>query len=254
MRLQTLLLLALVFFCSSFAHASGYAVVTSCVAPNNTSPSSCTLTVSPNRLLVASGWFYGVGTDSFTDTLGMSFTKAAACTVHRGGASNDLMFLAWVYTGSNSGSDTITVTAASGFADVSVVEYNTGLSSGQPSSVMTIDPTVTAPCNSGTSSGAGTVTSGNLVTTAPNTLLVGYGESANTGITAGTGFTLSISPSNSISGSPVVWLPIEDSLGVATTTYSAPLNQTTDGGVWQLAVVAFPTANAIVKRRGSGLY
>lgn len=256
MRRITYAVITVLFFLLCFcgnASAVGYTIVSHCVGASNASPSSCTLTASANTLLVASGWFFGVGTDSFTDTFSLSFARTNACEVHRGGSSNDLMVLAWAYTGSNSGSDTVTVTAASGFADLSVVDYDTGLDAGQPSTVMSMDPTTNSPCAVGTAGGPTTIASASFTTTAANTLIVGFGESDNgTAVTAGSGYTLSITPPNSIVGDPV-WLPVEDMLGVTATSYTATIGVHA-AGVWSMNAVAFPTRSPTVPRHGTGFY
>lgn len=228
-----------------------YSRVNNCAGANNTSPSSCTITVQTNKLIIVSGWFYGSGGVSITDTLGIltSGNGTQLCQVYRAGLSNDYLSLNWGYSGATSGSDTITATAASGSADLSVQQYDTGLNSGAPDMA---GPPWGGGCNPGLSTGAGTVSSNPITTSFSDDLIIGIGESYNgsAGISAGSGFTFAITPPNSIPGPPVLWLPIEDMLSSSPGSYASSIVQNS-GGAWGMVVAAFPTFSGVISRHAS---
>lgn len=165
-------------------------LVQGCTSDGNGGNASCTLTVGANQLLLINGWFYGApAATPITDTFSLTWTPITNTSVARSGGSSDEYYQYYAWTGSNAGSETVTVagvnTASIDFDQVSGVLVNSAP-----------DASISA---SGTASGSMSISSGSFTTSTAGDLIVSSGEA---------GFTASLAAGSGFSSSPSVGLPL----------------------------------------------
>jgi len=170
---------------------------------------SCSLTISANHLLAAAIECYagcqnlpGTG---FSDSFGITWNLLTICSVHLGGPSNQNTMILWGLSGSNSGSDTFTITgpiSSVGQTVIFVAEY---------SGVKNSSPIDGQNCAAGTS--GGTPSSGNFTTIGSGDLIVGMID-ASGAPAVGSGFT---QRDTQLSGAYI----FEDKIAGAPGTYDA---------------------------------
>ncbi len=195
---------------------------------------SCNLTIAANHFFAAAVQCYagcqllpGAG---FNDTFGLTWNLLSKCSFHLGGPSNQNTMLLWALSGSNSGSDTFTVTGpVSGVGEtvIFVAEYS-GVKNSLP-----LDGE-----NCGTGAG-GTPSSGNFTTTVTGDLIVGLADTGPA-TTAGASFT---QRATQLLGAYI----FEDKIAGAPGTYDA--NYTAGPTGWLVNGAAFLAATPKIRIR-----
>jgi hypothetical protein len=200
---------------------------------------SCTLTVSPNQVIVFSGTAfaaYGVG-----DSLGVFspglFSHSQSFNDPNSPSHPITTGISVASTGSFSGSDTFTVQETQFPLGGSIVVTQwSGLLSATPDSNVG---------NTGTAGGSGNITGGNLTTSVSGDLLIAYGMAANNTqtLTVGSGYTQdqNFNYTESVVGTYVVAAAEHKQAGAAG-SYAANFTVSASGP-WAIVAVALKVAS-----------
>lgn len=152
-------------------------------------PTDITVNVSANSLLLIAMWHFNLGIVSISDTFPLAWNVPSGASVgvfRPGSLTFDVMNIGYAFTGSHSGSTTISVDTISNSQAFLFVEV-----SGVPE---VTDPDATAAASSligGPTSGPALISAGPMVTTQPGDFVfaLGMAHTTGVGITAGAGFT-----------------------------------------------------------------
>lgn len=206
---------------------------------HTTGNATCTLTgVGTGHSLVAA--IFTCGPISANDTFGVlgvtnSVTNSVSCNLRQ-----NMTTLAVGNTGSNSGSETITVIVDGSVtigASVIFEEWDAAI---------TLDQHTAA---SNTSGGAGTISSGNAATSSDGEFLVAIGKTfGNQTLTAGTGYTFADSLAVPDYGQDTGLLAIETKVGGAAGTEAGTFSQT-GAGTWEICFATFTFSAGSTKVR-----
>jgi hypothetical protein len=205
----------------------------------SSSPSVCSLTgLAANQLIVVGVDGYGgFGASPIVDTFGLTWTAAVSCNIYFAGPSNDFLNFYWSFTGTHSGSDTISVQAIDSATAIALVYAN-------PLTTPIVDDGHT--CATGTSGSPATISSGSATIGHTGDVIIGLTlNNGTTTVTAGSGFTLQQTNGTGFQ------VATENKLG-SSLSDAATFVQQTAGSVWITNVVAFQIITA--KRHKSNVY
>lgn len=212
-------------------------------AASNSATASCAVTLSPNQAIIVLASSHGAIQNGLpTDSFNLTWTGAASNTFC--GAVCDYSSVFCALTGTNSGSDTVSVTNnqfSAGYIAETVVPY---------SGVSSCTPQATATGNSaGVTYTTGTVsTSSGLTTTLPNELIVVDGnflaQNGSPLVTSGSGYGNTISVAF-LGGASLAVSQDQNAATAGTYTASMIINSGTPSA-WTLAAAAFGISSGTV--------
>jgi hypothetical protein len=181
---------------------------------------------------------YSCGAAGVSDSFGLAFGGTSFIGVQACGIGTDIIQVLSAPTGSHSGNDTCTVTPTQ-FPTIGIMVFCAEYAGTVQDSPFQI--------GSGTSVGPSTVSTANGTTTGTGDILIGFGESAVSLFSAGTGYTIEASETicRGGCGAPPIHVYFEDASSGTPGSYNASFAQAaaSDWGVGFLSILSSPSAH-----------